>query len=166
MPDTQAAYRGLEPQTALMRAASGMSRTIDRRRPRRLTAAQQAEVDRHSEVRLLRRRLQSQRKWFKDKKRSIASIKGTSVYDEYQEFYRTHRNIRRRHEKARLTEVKARYKTEQPVIDIQRQLRGLPIPEQDRMKAEQYIFVERVRVIESLFTFATSSPEEECKRRM
>lgn len=47
MPDTQAAYRGLKPQTALMRAASGMSRTIDRRRPRKLNLAQQAEVKRH-----------------------------------------------------------------------------------------------------------------------
>ena len=36
MPDTQAAYRGLKPQTALMRAVSEMSRTIDSRRPRTL----------------------------------------------------------------------------------------------------------------------------------
>ncbi len=32
--------------------------------------------------------------------------------------------------------------------------------------AEHYIFVERVRVIESLFTFITSSPGEECKRQL
>lgn len=166
MPDTHAAYRGLEPQTALMRAASGMSRTIDRRRPRRLTAAQHAEVNRHPEVRLLRRRLQSLRQWFADQKRTIASMKGTPIYDEYQEAYRAHRNIRRRHEEARLKEVKANYKTEQPVLDIQRQLRGLPIAEQDRMEAEDHIFVERVRVIETLFTFAASSPEEECTRRV
>ena len=57
MPDTQAAYRGLKPQTALMRAASGMSHTIDLRQPRKLNLAQQAEVDRHPEARLLRRRL-------------------------------------------------------------------------------------------------------------
>jgi hypothetical protein len=31
--------------------------------------------------------------------------------------------------------------------------------------AEHYIFVERVRVIENLFTFITSSPGEECKRQ-
>ncbi|KAL9579753.1 MAG: hypothetical protein Q9203_006568 [Teloschistes exilis] len=47
IPDTQAVYRGLRPQTALMRAASGMSRTIDPRRPRKLNLAQQTEVDRH-----------------------------------------------------------------------------------------------------------------------
>lgn len=57
MPDTQAAYRGLKPQSALMRAASGMSRTIDPRRPRKLSLTQKAEVDRHPEVRLLRRRV-------------------------------------------------------------------------------------------------------------
>ncbi|KAL8626093.1 hypothetical protein Q9189_008226 [Teloschistes chrysophthalmus] len=59
MLDTQAAYRGQRPQTALMRAASGMSRTIDPRRPRKLNLAQQTEVNRHPEVRLLRRRLKS-----------------------------------------------------------------------------------------------------------
>jgi len=32
--------------------------------------------------------------------------------------------------------------------------------------AEHYIFVERVRVIESLFTFITSSLEEEYKRQL
>ncbi|KAL8800746.1 MAG: hypothetical protein Q9182_004951 [Xanthomendoza sp. 2 TL-2023] len=101
MPDTQAAYRGLKLQTALMRAASWMSRTIDPRRPRKLTLAQQAEVDRHPE------------------KRSIASMKGTLLYDHYRQTYQAYRNLRRRHEKALLTEVKERYKKEQPVIDIQ-----------------------------------------------
>lgn len=100
MPDTRAAYRGLETQTALMRVASGMSRTNDRRRPRRLTAAQQAEVNSHPEVRLLRRRFQSQKQWFTDQKRTVASTKGTPMYDEYQEAYRAHRNIRRRQEDA------------------------------------------------------------------
>ena len=164
--DTQAAYRGLEPQTALMRAASGMSRTIDPRRPRKLTVAEQEDVDRHPEVRLLRRRRQSLRKFFKDRKRSIASMKGTSVYKEYQTAYHAHPNEKRRQEKALLKEVRARYKGDQPVIDIQRQLTGLPMAEQETMKAEEYIFVGRVRVIHTLFTFATSSPEEECKRRV
>ncbi|KAK3166768.1 hypothetical protein OEA41_009893 [Lepraria neglecta] len=51
MPDTQAVYRGLKPQTALMRAASGISRPIDPRRPRKLNLAQQAEADRYPEKR-------------------------------------------------------------------------------------------------------------------
>ncbi len=51
MPDKQAAYRGLKPQTTQMRA------TIDPRPPRKLNLAQQAEVDRYPDVKLLRRRL-------------------------------------------------------------------------------------------------------------
>ena len=165
MPDTQAAYRGLKPQTALMRAASGMSRTIDPRRPRRLSLAQQAEVDHHPEVRLLRRRLKLLLQTFQDQKRSIASGKGTPLYNRYRQAYHAHRNLRRRHEKALLTEVKERYKKEQPVIDIQHQLKGLPVAEQQNLQAAEYVFAERVQAIDALFTFATSSPEEECQRR-
>ena len=129
IPDTQAAYRGLKPQTVLMRAASEMSRTIDPRRPRKLNLAQQIEVDRHPEVRLLGQRLKLLQRIFQDRKRSIASAKGTPLYDQYRRVYQAHRNLRRRHEKALLTEVKERYKKEQPVIDIQRHLNSIrPAP--------------------------------------
>ncbi|CAF9942110.1 MAG: hypothetical protein HETSPECPRED_005169 [Heterodermia speciosa] len=165
MPDTQAAYRGLKPQTALMRAASGMSRTIDSRRPRKLSLAQQAEVDRYPDVRLLRRRLKSLLQTFQDQKRSITSAKGTPLYHHYRQAYRAHRSLRRRHEKALLTKVKERYKKEQPVIDIQRQLKGLPMAEQEALQTAEYVFEERVHAIDALFTFATSSTEEECQRR-
>ena len=157
MPDTQAAYRGLKPQTALMRAAGGMSRTIDPRRPRKLTPAQQAEVDRHPEVRLLRR--------IRDQKRSVVHKRGTPLYDQYQRAYRAYRNSRRRYEKALLMEVKEKYKKEQPVIDIQRQLKGLPVVEQKAIQTARNVFMERVRAIDALFTFATSSTEGECQRR-
>ncbi len=149
-----------------MRAASGMSRTIDRRRPRKLEAAQKAEVDRHPEVRLLRRRLRSMKKVFQDQKRTIVSTKGTPVYDEYQKAYRAHRNQKRRLEESLLKEVKARYKREQPVIDIQRQLKGLPLVDEETVKTAAYVFAERVRVIDTLFAFVTPSLEEECKRRV
>ena len=163
MPDTQAAYRGLKPQTALMRAASGMSRTIDPRRPRKLSLAQKADVDRHPEVRLLRRRLKSLLQTFQ--KRSIASMKGTLLYNRYRQTYQAHRNLKRRLENALFIEVKERYKKEQPVIDIQRQLQGLPAAEQENLQVAQYVFAERVQAIDTLFTFATSSTAEECQRR-
>ena len=166
MPDTQAAYRGLKPQTALMRAASGMSRTIDPRRPRKLNLAQQAEVDRYPDVRLLRRRLKSLLRNFQDQKRSIASAKGTPIYDHYRQAYQAHRNLRRRHEKVLLTKVKERYKKEQPVIDIQRQLKGLPVAEQEALQTAEYVFEERVHAIDALFTFVTSSTKDECQRRI
>lgn len=157
MPDIQAAYRGLKPQTALMRAANGMSRKIDPRRPRKLSLAQKAEVDRHPEVRLLRRRLKSLLQTFSDQKRSIVSMRGTPLYNHYRQAYQAHRNLKRRLEKALLTEIKERYKREQPVTDIQRQLKGLPVAEQENLQAAQYVFAERVQAIDTLFTFATSS---------
>jgi len=100
MPDTHAAYRDLKPRTALMRAASGMSRTIDRRRPRRLTAAQQAEVNRHPEVRLLRRRLQSQKQWFTI--RRVQAINAVTALCSLQEC----RGFRRRQNSASDTKLK------------------------------------------------------------
>ncbi len=104
--------------------------------------------------------------FIKDNHGPIASMKGTSVYNKYQKVYQAHRNMKRRQEEALLQEVKARYKREQPVIDIQRQLKGLPLVELETAKAEDYVFEERVRVIDTLLTFVTSSPEEECKRRV
>lgn len=68
-------------------------------------------------------------------------MKGTPLHHHYQQAYRAHRNLKRRLEKALLVKVKERYKIEQPVIDIQRQLKGLPV-------------AERVRAINTLFTFA------------
>ena len=118
MPDTQATYRSLKPQTALLRAASGMSRTIDPRRPRNLNAFQE-EVDRYPKVTDLRLSLSLLRKTLRDQGRTIASTKGTPLYNKYQRAYRCHRNSRRRHEKALLLEIKEKYKKEQPMLDIQ-----------------------------------------------
>lgn len=55
---------------------------------------------------------------------------------------------------------------EQPLIDIQRQLKGFPVAEQEAFQAAEYVFAERVHAIDALFTFATSSTEEECQRRV
>lgn len=148
-----------------MRAASGMSRTIDRRRPRKLTSAQKAEVARHPEVRLLRRRQEKMLVSVRETFGPISKQKGTPIYDQYQKASRDYRNMKRRREETLLKDVKARYTREQPVADIQQQLRGLPMAEIDAVKEEDYVFAERIRVIDALFTFATTSPEEECKRR-
>ena len=147
-----------------MRAASGMSRTIDRRRPWKLTATQRSQIDHHPEVKLLRRRQLSIRKYIRENLGPINKLKGTALYGRYQKAYHTYRNTKRRHEESFLKEIKAKYKREQPVIDIQRQLKGLPVidkPAVDR----HYVFTERSRAINALFTFATASAEEAWKRR-
>ncbi len=81
--DTQAAYRDLKPQTALMRVASGMSRTIDTRRPRNLTLAHQARVDCHPEVKLLRRAKTKLKQFIRDTYGTVISMKGTPIHDRY-----------------------------------------------------------------------------------
>ena len=93
-------------------------------------------------------------------------MNGTPIYHEYQKAYLAHRNMKWRQEKALLQEVKARYKKDQPVIDIQRQLKGLLSVAPKTATVEDYVFIERVRAIDTLFTFTTSSPEEKRKRRM
>ena len=143
-----------------------MNRTIDFRWPRKLTAADKIKVERYPEVKFLYRKCRSLKKFFKDRKKSITSSKGTPIYDEYQKVCLAYHNTKRRCEEAILREIKARYKKEQPVIDIQRQLENLSTVESKEMKAENYIFVERVRAIDALFTFTTSSLKAECQRRV
>ena len=51
--DTQAVVRGIQPQDSLMRAACTLSRSIDPRRPRRLTQEQSASINDQTNVRAL-----------------------------------------------------------------------------------------------------------------
>ena len=130
MFDTQIVYRDLKSQTILMQIVNEMNRTIDFRRSRKLNLAQQIEIDRYSNVKLLRRRLKSLLQNFQNQKRFIVNVKKILIYDHYRQIYQVHRNLRRRHEKIFLTKIKKRYKKKQSMIDIQRQLKNLSITKQ------------------------------------
>lgn len=149
-----------------MRVASGMSWTIDTRRPRNLTEAHQAQIDCHPEVKLLCRAKTKLKQFIRETYGTVIRMKGTPIHDRYKKACDDHCKNRRRHEKAFLRDVKTRFKKEQPVIDIQRQLEGLPPIEADVVSKTDYVFPERSRVIEALFTLATSSMKEECERRV
>lgn len=149
-----------------MRVISEMSCTINHRRSQRLEAAQKSKIDHHSEMRFLRWRLRSMKKVFQDQKRIMISIKNTFVYKKYQKVYRAHRNKKWRYEKSLLKEIKARYKREQSMINIQRQLKELSLVDEKTIKTAAYVFIERVRIIDILFVFIASSLKEECKRRV
>ena len=41
----------------------------------------------------------------------------------------------------------------------------MPVAEQENLQAAEYVFAERIQAIDALFTFTTSSTEEECQRR-
>ncbi|KAJ9646989.1 hypothetical protein H2199_001975 [Coniosporium tulheliwenetii] len=165
--DTQAAYRGLPPQVTVMRAATGMSRTIDKRRPRALTPEQVREAHRHLEVQNLFRIKEDLKTQIKSRGRTISSFQGTKIHDEYKKAQRAYLSEFEYQKKALLSEVKRRYRKEQPVTDIQRQIHGPQVQEEKDVGDERkHLLPERVRVIDALFTFATSSPEEERKHRV
>ena len=56
-------------------------------------------------------------------------------------------------------------RVKQPMIDIQRQLKGLSLAEEIKTTAEDYRSLERTCVNEALFIFVNASSEEECQRR-
>ena len=103
-------------------------------------------------VRLLRRRLKLLLQPFRDQKQSLVSMRGTPLYNQYRQAYQAYRNLKRRLEKALLFEVKEKYEKEQPVIDIQRQLNGLSVAEQENLRVVDFVFAERVQAIDTLFT--------------
>ena len=87
--DTQAAYRSLKPQIDVLRAASGLSRTIDPKRPQRLNKAQRDHVDRRPELKLLLRTIKGlEDHALKTYNKSIRKLKGTPISEK-------HRNLRR-----------------------------------------------------------------------
>ncbi|KAK3669751.1 hypothetical protein LTR78_010379 [Recurvomyces mirabilis] len=165
--DTQAAYRGLEPQTALIRAASGMSRSIDPQRPRSMTDDQLANVIRHPEVILARRIRDRWAKHARAQYTTIARSKGTSAHEAYQHAQRAYMRAKRDARKAMVQQVNTRYREEQPVAEILWQLksRGTRPPERRcKREAEAVLSSERRRVLAALLTF-TPSESADCHRQ-
>ena len=166
--DTQAIYRGLDPQTDVIRAASGMTRSIDPRCPRRLSKSQLDEVKQHPEVILLLRRRNNLWMRIRAEYGKIAHAKGTDEYYQYQEAYRRHRSKRKAVQKALMKQVQARYRKQQPVADIVNQLDGASGKAESHTEhAAVPIHLSKARrcAVAALFAFATSDPIEECKRR-
>ncbi|KAF1936514.1 hypothetical protein EJ02DRAFT_83065 [Clathrospora elynae] len=113
--DTQAVVRGIQPQAALMRAACTMSRSIDCRRPRRLTEEQSASVDDDPSVcSLLNRQEQLKR-----------TVTNATKHPKYRALASKLSQERQRQRHALLRDIKERWEFEQPVRDVKRQLAGL-----------------------------------------
>ncbi|KAF2158757.1 hypothetical protein M409DRAFT_30718 [Zasmidium cellare ATCC 36951] len=165
--DTQAAFRGLEPQTALMRAASGMSRTIDPRRPTKLSEAEQAQVKQHPEVKLHRRRRDGLKSRIRDKYGPMTRAKGTLIYNKYHAARRDHEKAVKAARKAMLAKSKTIYRKRQPVADIARQLRGDCDPDKagEPISEDFPTNTRRRRVMNALLTPAPSDPARESERR-
>jgi hypothetical protein len=107
-----------------MRAACTMSRSIDRRRPRRLTPEQSASVNDDATVRfLLDQREQLKRTLVNATKHPEYKTLTSKINRERQ--YRRH---------ALLQNAKERWEFEQPVRDVERQLAGVEIKDDPRFE--------------------------------
>ena len=166
--DTQAIYRGIAPQTAVIRAASGMARSIDPRRPRELNEQQLAVVGRHPEVKLLQRYKEGLKRRMRAKYGTITRARGTKVYRKYREAYGQVQSKKKAVKKAMLAEIKAKYQKQQPVADIVRQLASTSTKNEHsevETGPQDPLGDERLRAFTALFTFATRDQDEERARR-
>ena len=92
-----------------------MSRSVDRRRPRRLTQEQSASVDNDPSVcSLLNRREQLKR-----------TVPNATKHPKYKALASKISQERQRRRHALLKDIKVRWEFEQPVRDVEQQLAGL-----------------------------------------
>ncbi|EGC45157.1 conserved hypothetical protein [Histoplasma capsulatum var. duboisii H88] len=163
--DVLSIYRGLKPQRALMRLASSMSRSIDPRRPWKLTPAQSKSVNDQPLIAALARRVERLR-------RRCNSARGTRKYKVRDEKYgKALRELRSEKQQARVRlkrEILKRYKEEQPLIDIERQLTGKLIGNEvkDVLERSNYMAPERLNLIDAILTLPPNSPDAELQRRI
>ncbi|CAN9361177.1 unnamed protein product [Alternaria alternata] len=152
--DTQAVVRGIQPQTAFMRAACTMSRSIDLRRPRRLTQEQSASVDEDASVRfLLDRRDRLKRK-----------VPNATKHPEYKTLVLKISQERQRRRHALLKAVKERWEFEQPVRDVERQLAGLDAID-DSEPIHNIMLPAQEELANSILSKPGTTIEEETDRR-
>ncbi|KAK4551279.1 hypothetical protein LTR86_011254 [Recurvomyces mirabilis] len=165
--DTQAAYRGLEPQTAVIRAASGMSRSIDPHRPRVLNSRQLAELDRHPEVVLARSVRDRTAQSIRTRHTTITRCKCLEARKEYQQAQCAYLRSKRDARKSMMKHIRAKYRENQPVVDILQQLRGSdthskPTNENEMKNA---LSDKRRRALEALLAFAHNKSTQQHVRR-
>jgi hypothetical protein len=116
--DIEGLYRGLKPQSAIMRAATGFGRTINTRRrgTRRLTTEQKVSIKQTGELRQLI--------WQRDDlKRSLYGLrkdrKGTRQYKKLQELSRKVTNTRQHSRHALQTKAWKDFDHNQAVLNVE-----------------------------------------------
>jgi hypothetical protein len=158
-----AIIRGLNPEDDIMRAACRMLRTIDPNRPRELTTAQSSSVNQQPEIlELVRRRDELSRQMG----RPLSQHEGTKRYTIYKKLNQEISSARRRARDKLLSEIQAKYDREQPMREIQRQLSGDTLAENEKpLKCSEVVPAPQKRLMESLLTLPRPTLEEEMDRR-
>jgi hypothetical protein len=172
--DTQAAYRGLVPQVALTRLASGMSRTIDTRQPRYLNTEQATQVNRHPEVRLMMRKRDAIRNRVRLAFGSVALARGSDLAESYNRARRDYQKTRKAVSRAILKQVQRDYRKQQALADIAKQLHerspqdqvsGPPRHSAETPEASDRLSIERLAVLVALFSQPKKDASDESQRR-
>jgi hypothetical protein len=152
--DTQAVVRGIKPQDVLMRAACTMSRSIDRRRPRRLTSEQSESVNDHPTIITLCKR----------RTRMKGTLPNATKDLKYQSLNRQINQERQRQRRALLQDIIRRWEYEQPVRDVERQLAGHKIEDDPEASSDMMLPIQK-ELAESVLSQPGISIEEEFCRR-
>lgn len=165
--DTQALIRGLPQEPAVMRLACSMRRTKDPRRPRRLTADDLAALDRQLALRKLRQREEALREE-KARLRDVSPNQYQHVYEEYERAKRAYQNARRRASRRLIKRKREAYQREQPVQDVERQLRGsLPEDEVIGVLPDSPIMSpQHLALVEAVLQPPGDTPELDLNRRI
>jgi hypothetical protein len=155
--DLQGVYRRLDPQKDLMRFACSMSRSIDPRRPRKLTPEQSASVNDLPCILKLSERVHNL---------SNARL-GSRREEQHQKAIKRLRNEKQRQRRLLLNDIVKRYKMDQPVKDSERQLLGMVVDEDTRdalVRAD--MSPEQLGLIDAILTLPGKSLEQELQRRI
>ncbi|KAE8399029.1 hypothetical protein BDV37DRAFT_290564 [Aspergillus pseudonomiae] len=177
--DAQAIVRGLPAAKQLLRFAASMSRSIDPRRPYKLNDT--SCVNEVPCVLVLKKRSQARKNklhqmtlTFETAKQAFEQTFGAYkqgkkiVKEKYNRAQRTYRNEWQRQRNRLVRENLERYKNEQPVIDVERQLAGKFVAE-DVMGALQrtgYMTPQHMTLIDAVLTMPGATVKEEYQRRI
>jgi hypothetical protein len=153
--DTQAVVRGIQPQDALMRAACTMSRSIDPRRPRKLTPEQSATINDHPKV----RDLLQQREELKH------SLPNATKHPKYKKLNRKINQRRQRLRDALLQKVKDRWEYEQPVHDVERQIAGIEVKNEVAVQPQYAMLPVQKNLVDAIMAPPGVTLELEIRRR-
>lgn len=162
--DMQALMRGLEPDSAMMRAVTRMGRWIDTRRPRELTEEQKASVEDDPELQeaILKRDNLAE-------KLKRANKKGHKTLDRLHQLKKNVTNTRNRLLYDLRKRVREDFDSHQAVVDIGRQLAGSALYDEETkeiLRTEEHMLPQQIFLLGKLTTWPTSlSLEAEWTRR-
>jgi len=148
----------MKPEKELMKFACSMSRSIDPRRPWKLTTKQSASVNELPCIVRLAQRA----------KKLSGAPPGSRREEKYRKAGQRLNSEKQRQRRLLLVALVDRFKKEQPVIDTERQLLGKVVDEDTWGALEQsdHMTPEQLHLIDAILTLPETTFEKECQRRI